>query len=206
MKVLDLFCGMGGWSIPFIEDGDEVWGLDIQDYGYPGKFIQSDIRELDGYGFSDMDLIIGSPPCREFSVAGRFGNGKGKWHWKIPQDPQRGMILVREFKRFVKEASPQFWAMENVTNGEAHINAEMGRPTWHFRITRQGHRTLWSNVSIPFTNEYAPDNRLMKVKKACHGKPIKRVRQPQSLRGAERAQIPYPIARFVADSVRRVTE
>lgn len=29
MKVLDLGCGKGGWSIPFIEDGDEVWGYPI---------------------------------------------------------------------------------------------------------------------------------------------------------------------------------
>lgn len=37
MKILDLFCGKGGWSIPFIEQyGDEVWGIDIQDLGYPG--------------------------------------------------------------------------------------------------------------------------------------------------------------------------
>src|SRR3989337_3839591 len=118
MKVLDLFGGMGGWSIPFIENGDEVWGVDIKDYGYPGKLILGDIRELDGYGFWDMDLIIGSPTCRDFSVAGRFGNGNGKWHWKVPQDPQRGLILVKEFKRFIQQAQPPFWAMENVENGE----------------------------------------------------------------------------------------
>lgn len=204
MKVLDLFCGMGGWSKPFIEDGDEVWGIDIKDYGYPGKLIQSDIRELDGYGFSDMDLIIGSPECREFSVAGRFGNGTGRYHWKIPQDPQRGMILVREFKRFVKEAQPQFWAMENVTNGEKHINQEMGPPSWHFRLSKKGFRSLWSNFTVLFGNEYAPDNRMMKVKRKCHGKPIIRHSQPKSLRGPERAQIPYPVARFIADRVKRV--
>src|SRR6267378_3618119 len=69
MKVLDLFCGMGGWSKPFIEDGDEVWGIDVKDFHYPGILIKEDIRALDGYGFGDMDLIIGSPPCSEFSKA-----------------------------------------------------------------------------------------------------------------------------------------
>ncbi len=39
-----MFCGLGGWSIPFIEDGDEVWGVDIKDYGYPGQLIKEDVR------------------------------------------------------------------------------------------------------------------------------------------------------------------
>src|SRR5436309_3262795 len=109
-KLLDLFCGMGGWSKPFIDDGDEVWGIDIENYNYPGQLIQEDVRKLDGYGFTDIDIIIGSPMCRDFSVAGRFGNGQGRYHWKVPQDPQRGMILVNEFKRFVNEAQPKIWA------------------------------------------------------------------------------------------------
>src|SRR3989337_672554 len=106
MRVLDLFCGMGGWSIPFIEDGDEVWGIDIKDYGYPGKLILGDIRELDGYGFWDMDLIIGSPPCNESSIAKDIG--------RQPRDIEAGLALVREFYRFVKEARPKLWGLENV--------------------------------------------------------------------------------------------
>ena len=193
---------MGGWSKPFIDDGDEVWGIDIENYNYPGQLIQEDVRKLDGYGFTDIDIIIGSPMCRDFSVAGRFGNGQGRYHWKVPQDPQRGMILVNEFKRFVNEAQPKIWAMENVTNGEPYINLVMGNPSWHFRLSKKGFRSLWSNFPMPFTFEYAPDNRMVKVKRQCHGKPIRRVVQPKSLRGPERALIPYPVARFVADAAK----
>ena len=63
LRVLDLFCGMGGWSIPFIEVGDEVVGIDIKNQGYPGELIIQDIKTLDGSLFRNFDLIIGSPPC-----------------------------------------------------------------------------------------------------------------------------------------------
>lgn len=205
LRVLDLFCGRGGWSRPFVEDGDEVVGIDIEDFAsvYPGKFVQADITKLDGREFAGIDLIIGSPPCREFSVAGRFGNGQGRYHWKVPQDPARGMVLVREFKRIVEEAKPQLWAMENVTNGEPHINRAMGEPSYHFRLSVKGFRSLWSSFPIPFADEYAPDDVLMKVKQQCHGKPIvRRKAVRKSLRGAERAEIPYPIARFIANTVK----
>src|SRR3990170_3085343 len=110
MKVLDLFCGMGGWSIPFIEDGDEVWGVDIKDYGYPGKLILADIRELDGYGFWDMDLIIGSPPCTEFSGP-KHAWGPSQGH---PPKPEEGVALVKEAERFIQQAQPTYWALENI--------------------------------------------------------------------------------------------
>ena len=75
MKVLDLFCGLGGWSKPFVDDGDEVLGIDILDfsYAYPGKFTRGDICEF--HPSKGLDCVLGSPPCRDFSVAGRFGNG-----------------------------------------------------------------------------------------------------------------------------------
>ena len=43
MRVLELFCGLGGWSKPWIESGHDVTGIDIKDYGYPARFIKADI-------------------------------------------------------------------------------------------------------------------------------------------------------------------
>jgi len=70
MKVLDLFCGMGGWSKPWIESGHDVTGIDIMDYNYPGKFIQADLLnwEPDQY----YDMVFASPPCTEFSIAKKY--------------------------------------------------------------------------------------------------------------------------------------
>jgi len=113
MKLLDCFCGLGGVSDGFAMEGFDVLGIDIADMpskGYKHKFLQADIRELWGYNFQGYDVIWGSPPCRDFSQVNTNGRG-----WKIPKDPQRGMILVNAFLDFVKAAAPYFWIMENVS-------------------------------------------------------------------------------------------
>jgi len=185
MKVLDLFCGRGGWSKPFIEDGDEVWGIDIKDYGYPGKLIQSDIRELDGYGFSDMDLIIGSPPCAEFSIAKHFTEFR---YPHIKRDIAKGLELVGAFERFVKEAQPRFYAMENVSQMRRYY----AKPAqWHFMISAGGKRCLWTNIPIPLSPEYRFRRRLRDMTGWWPDR-------------AKKAEIPYPIARFIADTVKSI--
>ena len=146
MKVLDLGCGRGGWSKPFIEDGDEVWGIDIADYHYPGKLIQEDIRKLDGYGFWDMDLIIGSPPCTEFSGPKHVW-GPAQGH---PPNPVEGVKLVKEFERFIQQAQPRFWALENIENMRKWYDP---KPIWKFRISHSGRRLLWGNLNIPLSPE-----------------------------------------------------
>jgi site-specific DNA-cytosine methylase len=191
LTVLDLFCGMGGWSEPFIEDRDEVWGIDIKDYGYRGKLIQEDIRNLDGYSFTDMDLIIGSPPCNEFSIARSWDLA---WPGRKERDPEAGLKLVAEFQRFVKEAQPRFWAWENVDNIKKWY-AE--KPIWKFFISRGGRRRLFGNIPIPL----APDYRFQR---SFGSTPEERKRYGMSRRllHQERARIPYSIARFVADAVK----
>ena len=45
MKILELFCGLGGWSKGFhdIFPDAEFYGVDIKDYGYPYNFIKADL-------------------------------------------------------------------------------------------------------------------------------------------------------------------
>jgi len=184
VRVLDLFCGLGGWSIPFLQDGDEVWGIDIKDYGYPGNLIKADIRELDGYGFSDMDLIIGSPPCGDFSKArGKLG------------DLKRGLELIQNFERFVREARPEVWAFENVERLEKFYKP----PNWRFLIGAQARRGLWTNLNLPLATEYRFPNRILD---STRGRFYASRKGLKPMKGQEFAMIPFPVARFVADSVK----
>src|SRR6266699_5717223 len=144
MKVLDLFRGRGGWSKPFIEDGDEVWGIDIKDFVHDGRTLVGDIREFDGYGFHDMDYIVGSPPCTEFSQAKEFG----KYGKRGKRDLEKGFGLLAEFYRFIEEAKPKLWAMENVSMLERWWGE---RPIWRFKISRGGRRSLWGNLELPLS-------------------------------------------------------
>lgn len=67
--VLDLCCGLGGWSAGFIAEGWEAVGVDLADFAaaYPGRFIQADLLTWEGWRELSPGLIVASPPCEEFS-------------------------------------------------------------------------------------------------------------------------------------------
>ena len=71
MKILELFCGLGGWSKGFhdIFPNAEFYGVDIKDYGYPYNFIKADLNDWESK--EKYDIILASPPCTEFSEVKR---------------------------------------------------------------------------------------------------------------------------------------
>jgi hypothetical protein len=69
MKLLDLFCGRGGWSKSFAALGWDCVGVDIEQLGYPFKFRQCSVLELEPEWIDSFDAIAASPPCEEFARA-----------------------------------------------------------------------------------------------------------------------------------------
>jgi site-specific DNA-cytosine methylase len=72
--VLDLCCGLGGWTRGFLAEGYEAVGVDIErhEYGqkrYPAELLLKDIRELCGYDLRAVNpaLVVASPPCQRYS-------------------------------------------------------------------------------------------------------------------------------------------
>ena len=70
--MVDLFCGLGGWSEGGLAEGYDVVGYDIEEhvYGdmrYPAKLVLADVLTLHGSQFKDAALIVASPPCQEYS-------------------------------------------------------------------------------------------------------------------------------------------
>ncbi len=72
MRILDLFCGAGGLSIGFKDEGFAVTGADINPYSQDifqlneiGNFIQTNLNETSIIG--KFDILIGGPPCRPWS-------------------------------------------------------------------------------------------------------------------------------------------
>jgi len=124
MKVLDLFSGIGGFSLGLERAGMETIAFcEIEKYPrkvlakhWPDIPIASDIRKLtykDGVLFDDgeeiyrgtIDLVCGGFPCQDLSTAGRQ---KG-----IKADRSG---LFYEMCRVISEVRPDYAIFENVTN------------------------------------------------------------------------------------------
>lgn len=109
----DLFCGAGGFSEGFREAGFRVtqavdsWPAAVATHhaNHPDtKVVAADLMSYRPSRIGTVDVLIGSPPCTEFSFAKRGGSG----------DIEAGLRLVYRFLRFVYELEPKWWIMENV--------------------------------------------------------------------------------------------
>jgi hypothetical protein len=67
--LLDVFCGVGGWSKAFAARGWNCVGVDIAALGYPGRLEQRDALSLPRDWIDGFDAVVMSPPCEEFARA-----------------------------------------------------------------------------------------------------------------------------------------
>jgi len=68
-SLLDLFCGVGGWSKAFAGRGWRCVGVDNVAVAYPFELIQCSVLELTPEFLNSFDAITCSPPCEEFARA-----------------------------------------------------------------------------------------------------------------------------------------
>jgi len=82
-KIIDLFCGAGGFSLGFIKEGYkveiandiELVAIETYKFNHPdihtSKILSGDIKEIVNNLDKnlDIDVIIGGPPCQSFSSA-----------------------------------------------------------------------------------------------------------------------------------------
>ena len=113
MRAIDLYAGIGGWGLGLKLAGIELvasyerWKPAIATHnGNLGGDIEPvDIRKLELKDLPpDIDFVVGSPPCTEFSYSNRGGSG----------DIAEGMKDLVKFFEVVEHLKPRFWAMENV--------------------------------------------------------------------------------------------
>lgn len=109
MKMLDLFSGIGGFSLAASWLGVETvgfveidpWCQKVLAKNFPGVPIHGDIKTFDGRSYAGVDLITGGFPCQPFSAAGRR-TGK--------DDPR---YLWPEMLRVIGESRPSYVVVEN---------------------------------------------------------------------------------------------
>lgn len=119
LTLVDFFCGAGGLSLGFLQEGFNVkLANDIEDvciqtykYNHPelptDKLIQGDIKQIvdhiEDYIDGDIDIVVGGPPCQGFSEANRQ---------RVIDDPRNK--LYKYFVKAVEKIAPKFVVMENV--------------------------------------------------------------------------------------------
>lgn len=114
MRVVDLFCGCGGLSLGFEKAGMEVvagfdnWqdALTVYRNNFSHPAFRVDLMDVEGAvekirPFAP-DMIIGGPPCQDFSSAGKRDENNG-----------RGDLTVC-YARIIAALRPQWFVMENV--------------------------------------------------------------------------------------------
>lgn len=134
-RVVDFFCGAGGFSEGFHQAGFEIikafdiWEPAIKTHNknHPSKTPIAtygnvlDISRLDDEDFEqvvpDSEIIIGSPPCVAFSSSNKSGKA----------DKTLGISLVKAYlrivarKKFKNDGILKYWILENVKNIEKYI-------------------------------------------------------------------------------------
>lgn len=121
MKMVDLFCGAGGLSLGFTEEGfvtclaNDIQEVCVDTYAHNhpetprSKIILGDIKEMVVDHVEELlegvkvDVIVGGPPCQSFSTANRQ---------RIIDDPRN--FLYKNFVETVQKVRPPFFVMENV--------------------------------------------------------------------------------------------
>ena len=128
MKIIDLFSGIGGFSLGFQKAGyqftehyfSEIDKHAIANYKYNfphAKYI-GDITTLHGGDFRDIDIITFGSPCQNFSTAGRREGLKGAKSSLI----QHAIALIADIRpsifiwenvkgAFSSNAGADFWAI-----------------------------------------------------------------------------------------------
>lgn len=142
LTLVDFFCGAGGLSLGFLQQGFNVkLANDIEDvciqtykYNHPElpseKLIQGDIKQIvdhiEDYIDEEIDIVVGGPPCQGFSEANRQ---------RVIDDPRNK--LYKYYVQAVEKIAPKFVVMENV-KGMLKVADQVVEDYESLRIERNG--------------------------------------------------------------------
>ncbi|GHV11377.1 cytosine-specific methyltransferase [Fibrobacterales bacterium] len=121
IKIIDLFCGVGGLSYGFAHDDDfeivaanEILPNMAHAYELNHPAVKVYCKPVEEFGITDLqkdfgikkgyiDLLVGGPPCQAYSTVGK----------RSADDPRAK--LFQEYYRVLKELKPKAFLFENVT-------------------------------------------------------------------------------------------
>ena len=122
LRIVDLFCGSGGFTLGFLKEKYNVeLAADIDPYcekvyqkNLPKiKFVLSDLSKLNKNIFEGLkpDIVVGGPPCQGFSTIGARISSVEKKRKK--KDIRNNLVF--SFIEHVNYLNPKIFLMENVS-------------------------------------------------------------------------------------------
>ncbi len=150
MKVIDLFSGVGGFSIGAQMSSEKFNIILANEYdeeiarsykiNHPEtKVIVGDIKEKKEEIYKHKaDIIIGGPPCQGFSSAGQRNRKDFK------DDPRN--YLFREYVDIVEKVKPKYIFMENVPGITTMSNGQIIEEILN-ELKRLGYKIEWKVVN-----------------------------------------------------------
>lgn len=120
LKMIDLFCGAGGLSLGFSQEGfitslaNDIQGCCVDTYAHNhpetprDHIVLGDIKDVvknldELLAGRRVDIVVGGPPCQGFSMANRQ---------RLIDDPRN--YLYKSYVEVVEKVHPKFFVMENV--------------------------------------------------------------------------------------------
>ncbi|WP_352761141.1 DNA cytosine methyltransferase [Mesorhizobium sp. M0217] len=124
LKAIDLYSGVGGWSLGLrlagidVVASYELWGP-ANETNFKNNSHQAQTVDIRRLSLEDLpkgiDIVVGSPPCTQFSFSNRGGGG----------DIADGLQDIIRFLNIVDRLKPRLWAMENVPRVAKIIEMEL---------------------------------------------------------------------------------
>ena len=140
MKLLDLFCGVGGASVGYAQAGFEVHGVDLK-HGkrYPFTFIRANVLDIlkDQEFINQFDVIHASPPCQTHSITKHLRNAQGKSTSKVDLIPETRVALIASGKPYI---------IENVPGSPLINPVQLCGSSFNLKVRR--HRLFESNMPL----------------------------------------------------------
>ena len=144
MKVLDLFSGIGGFSLGLERAGMETIAFcefdkhaqKVLKKHWPDIPIHDDVRTLDGTQYrGTVDVVCGGFPCQDLSQAGKQAGFDGE-----------RSSLYTEMLRIISECLPRYAIFENVTS---LLSGEQGRwfAKFLYDLAKIGFDAEWHCIS-----------------------------------------------------------
>jgi DNA (cytosine-5)-methyltransferase 1 len=142
--VIDFFCGAGGFSEGFRQQGFKIvagidsWKPAIDTFNL-NFGVDSEVRNVLEFERSvkkidelpNTDIIIGSPPCVSFSTSNKSGKADKSLGLKLTKI----YLRIVAVKKYQPKSKLKAWFMENVKNSKIHLPEEysfdqLGLKSW----------------------------------------------------------------------------